>query len=242
MSDIVAIAAFGKAGQHACRMRCTVATLAGRDHLVLLFVTGDTGDSLMLCIGLAVQFIGLLVTCRAHLVDGISRIRDSGGRVGLVTPFAVTCGHFRAVRFVALRTERYFAMRIVAETAGEAAVFALDLFQLDDLLCVAGEAFIGDIIGQLDNFRSMRIVVAAHTGGKIVMRFAAVALTAGRDDFLDRRRMAGMTILAADLGFVGAAIGGNRLRCCRVTFVTVGITQHRLWISRSGSQNRHPHQ
>lgn len=162
--------------------------------------------------------------------------------MGLVTTFAIVCGHFRAMRLVALGTEGNLAMRIVAETASQSRVLALHLLQLDDLLCMAGEALISDIIGKFDNFRSMRIVVAAQTAGKIVVRFTAVALAAGRDNFFNSRWMAGMAILAADLGFVGAAIGGNRLRCCRVTFDTIGIAQYRLWIGRSGRRHHHPHQ
>ena len=61
MRNIVAVTAFGEASQHACRMRRTVAALAGRDGLVLVFVAGDTVDALMLRIGLAVQFKRFLV-------------------------------------------------------------------------------------------------------------------------------------------------------------------------------------
>ena len=133
-------------------------------------------------------------------------------------------------------------MSIVAEATGQGRVFALDLFQLNDLLCMAGETFISDIIRKFDDFRSMRIVVAPQTTGKIVMRFATVALATGRDNFFNCWRMAGMTILTADLCFMGSAIGSNRLRCSRVTLYTIGIAQHRLWISRSCSQHCHSHQ
>lgn len=43
-------------------MRRTVATLAGRHRLVLVFMTGYTIDVFMLGIGFAVQIEGLLVT------------------------------------------------------------------------------------------------------------------------------------------------------------------------------------
>jgi hypothetical protein len=160
----------------------------------------------------------------------------------LVTPLAITGSHFRTMRFVALGTEWYFAMRVVTETAGEAGMLALDLFQFDDLLSVAGKALIGDIISQLDNFRGMRIVVATETTGEIVMRLATVALAADRNDFLDCRRMADVTILATYLSFVGSAIGSNRFGRRRVALDTIGITQHRHWICRSGSQHCHSHQ
>ncbi len=224
-------------------MRCSVTTLAGRNHLVFVLVTGNAVDVFMLCIGLAVQFKSLLVACRAHLVDGIGRIRNGGRHMGLVTTLAVNCSHFRAMWLVALGTERNFAMGIMAEAAGKLGMLALNLFQFDDLLGMTGETLISDIIGQFDNFRGMRIAVAAQTGRKIVVRFAAVALTACGDDLFDRGRVAGMAILTADLGFVSSAIGRNRLRCCRVTFDTIGIAQHRLWINGSGGrQDRHPRQ
>lgn len=62
MSDIVAITALGEASQHTCRMRSTVTTLAGRHCFMLVFMTGHTVDTFMLCIGFAVQFEGLFVT------------------------------------------------------------------------------------------------------------------------------------------------------------------------------------
>jgi len=42
VSDAVAICALGEAGQHTGRMRRAVTTLAGRCHLVLVLVAGDT--------------------------------------------------------------------------------------------------------------------------------------------------------------------------------------------------------
>ena len=62
MSGIVTIGTLGEAGQHACRMRRTMAALAGWHHLVLVFMAGNTINSFMLGIGFAVQLEGLLVT------------------------------------------------------------------------------------------------------------------------------------------------------------------------------------
>lgn len=162
--------------------------------------------------------------------------------MGLVTTFAIAGGHVGTMRFVALGTERNLAVRIMAETASQCGVFALDLLQLDDLLGVAGKALVSDVIGQFDDFRCMRIIVATQTGGKVVMRLAAMALAAGRDNFLYGRRMTGMAILTAHLGLVRATIGGNGIRCCRVTFDAIGIAQGRPRICRSGNKSRHPHQ
>ena len=242
MSNIVAVAALGEASHHTCRVRYAMASLTGRDRFVFVFVTGDAVDTFMLGIGLAVQFEGFLVARCTHLVGGIGRIRYRSRHMRLVTALAVAGGHVGAVRFVALGTQWNFAVRVVAEAASQCGVLALDLLQLDDLLGVAGKALVSDIIGQLDNFWCMRIVVATQTGGKVVVRLTAMALAACRDNFLYRRRMTGMTILAAHLGFVGAAIGGNSIRCCRVTLDAIRVAQGRLRISRSGSQCRHPHQ
>lgn len=160
----------------------------------------------------------------------------------LMAPFAVGNRHICTVWFMTLGTERDFAMRTVAETASQSRMLALDLFQLDDLLRMTGQTFIGNIIGQLDNFRGMRVAVTTETSCKTIVRFAAMTLTADRNYFFNRRWMTDMTILAAYLGFVGAAIGCNRLRSCRVAFDAICITQIRFWISRSCDQCRHPHQ
>ena len=134
--------------------------------------------------------------------------------MGLMTTLAISCGHVAAVRLVALGTKRNFAMGAVAEAACQSGMLAFDLLQLDNLLGMAGEALIGDIVGKFDDFRGMRIVVTAQTGGKVIMRFAAVTLAADRDDFFNRRRMTGVTINAADRGFVSTAIGFNSCRRC----------------------------
>lgn len=160
----------------------------------------------------------------------------------LVTTLAISCCHVGAMRLMALSTERYFTMCIVAEAAGKRGMLALDLLQLDYLLGMAGETLVGDIIGQFNDFRCMRVIVATDTTGKIVVRLAAVTLTAERDDFFDSRRMAGMTVLATDLRLVGSAIGGYCLWCSSMTLDTISVSQHRFWICRSGCQYRHPHQ
>ena len=121
-------------------------------------------------------------------------------------------------------------------------MLALDLFQLDNLLGMAGETLVSDIVGQFNDFRCMRIIVATDTTRKIVMRLAAVTLAAERDNFFDSRRMAGMTILATNLRLVSSAIGSYCLRCSSMTLDTISVSQHRFWICRSGCQYRHPHQ
>lgn len=62
MSDIVAIATLGEAGHHARRVRYAMASLTGRNRLMLVFVAGNAVDTFVLGIGLAVHLESLLVT------------------------------------------------------------------------------------------------------------------------------------------------------------------------------------
>jgi TolB-like protein len=100
--------------------------------------------------------------------------------MSLVTFFAFGGDHIRAVWFMALRTEWNFTMNIMTEAAGQIAMLALNLLQLDDLTGMACQTLIGDIICQLDNFGSMRVIVTAQTSGQIIVRLAGMALTTGR--------------------------------------------------------------
>lgn len=162
--------------------------------------------------------------------------------MGLMTTFAVACSHVGAVWFVTLGTKWNFAVSIVAEAACKSRVLAFDLFQLDNLLCMAGKALVSNVIGKLDDFRCMRIVMATQATGQIVVRFAGMTLATDRNNLFDGWRVACVTILTANLGFVSAAIGGNSFRRCRVAFDAISITERRLWIGRPGAQHGHPHQ
>lgn len=127
MGNIVAVTALGETCQHSGRMWGAMTTLAGRHHFVFVFMAGNTSDAFMLRIGLAVQFKSLLVTGRAHLVGSIGSVGNCSRHMGLMAAFALGSGHIGAVRLVTLRTERDFPMNIMAETAGQISMLALDL-------------------------------------------------------------------------------------------------------------------
>ena len=222
VGNVVAVAAFGEAGKHTGRMWYAMAALAGRNHLVLVFVAGYAGNCLVFCISLAVQFRSLFMAGGAHLVGGIGGVGYSGRHMSLVTAFALSSGHIGTVRFMTLRTLWHFAMNVVTETAGESGVLALNLSQLDDLLGVTGETLIGDIIAKLDDLGGMRVVVAAKAVGQAVVRFAGVALTTDRNYFFNGRWVTNVTVLTTDAGFVRPPIGGNRFRSRRVTLDAIG--------------------
>lgn len=62
MGDIMAFTALGETCHHTSRMRCSVAALAGRKHLVFFLVAGHTENGLVLGSGLGMQLRSLFVT------------------------------------------------------------------------------------------------------------------------------------------------------------------------------------
>lgn len=112
------------------------------------------------------------------------------------------------VRLMALGAGWNLAVGVVACAAKQCSMLALVVAQLDDLAGMAGHARISDI-GEFNIERCMWICMAAGTGGKFVVRFAFMALTAERDDLLGCGRMAVMAILTADLSLMFAACRGD---------------------------------
>lgn len=148
--------------------------------------------------------------------------------MSLMTTLAISGSHICAVRFVALGTLRNFSVYIVAEAAGQLGMLARHLLQFDDLLGMTGQTLIGYVICQFDDFGSMRIIVAAQTAGQVVVRLAGVALATLGNNLFDGRRMACVTILATDHGFVCAAIGCDCFGGSGMTLDAVGTGQHRF--------------
>ena len=224
-------------------MRYTVASLAGWYCFVLVFVTGYTGNALVLCDSLAMQFGSLLVAGSTHFIGCVGCIGYCGRHMGLVTTLAIGSAHVGTVWFVALCTLWNLAVDIMAEAASQFGVLAWYLFQLDNLLAVARQTLIGNVVGQLDDLGCMRIVVATLTISELVMSLVAMALTTQGNIVLHRRSMAGMTILASHVGFVLAAICGNIRRRIRVTFHTIAAAQCRFGrVCGNGHQCGHAHQ
>lgn len=184
MGNIVAIAALTELGKHASRMRSAVAVLAGRDILVLVLMAGHAGDSLMLGSAAHQQVIGFFVAGSTHLVRSVGCIGNSCRHMSLVAALAVRCSHVSAMRLMALRTGRNLAVDVVTEAAGQLGMLAGHLLELGDLLGMAGETLVGHIVSQLDDLGGVRVVVAAQTVLKLVVRFVTMAHAAGRDNVL----------------------------------------------------------
>lgn len=176
------VAALGEAGHHTGWMRYSMTALAGRYRLVLVLMAGNAQYGFVLGIAAGKHLKRTLMAGGTHFVRCI-RCHEHGCRhMRLMAFFALGGNHIRAVRFMALRTERDFAMDTVAETAGQIGMLALNLLQLDNLRGMAGQALIGDIVGQLDDFGGMRIVMAPQTTAQVVVGLAGMALATGRDN------------------------------------------------------------
>ena len=185
VGNTMAVTTLGKTCHHAGRMWYPVTALAGWYRLVLVLIAGHTEYVLMFCITAGKHLERTLMTGRTHFIGSIGRHENRCRHMGLMAFFTLGRDHIGAVRLVALCTKRNLTVNIVAETACQAAMLALDLLQLDNLLGMACQALLGDVICQLDYFWSMRIVMAAHTAGQVVVRLSGMALAAGRNNLFD---------------------------------------------------------
>jgi hypothetical protein len=146
-------------------MRHTVAALAGWYGFVLVLVTGHAENIFVFCITAGKHLKRTFMTGSTHFIGSVRSHENRRRHMCLMAFFTLCCDHIRAVWFVALCTERNFSVNIVTETACQAGVLALDLFQLDDLFGMTGQTLIGDIICQFNDFWGMRIVMAPQATG-----------------------------------------------------------------------------
>ena len=156
----MAVTTFREACHHAGRVRYTVTALTGWYRLVLIFMTGNAQYSFVFGIAAGKHLERALMAGGTHLVRRIRCHEHRCRHMGLVAFFAFGGHHVRAMRLMTLGTKRNLAMNIVAETASQTAMLTLNLFQLDDLLGMAGQALVSDVVCQLDDFRGMWVIVA----------------------------------------------------------------------------------
>ena len=114
MGDAVAIAALGELTHHALRVRCAVAILALRNHLVLGFVTAYARYGLMFSRRRGQEVVGFLVTSHTILVGKIAGVGDGNRHMRLVALLALGGGLLRVVRLVTLGAGRNLAVDVVA--------------------------------------------------------------------------------------------------------------------------------
>jgi len=103
----------------------------------------------------------------------------------------------------------FFAMTGAAVHGG---VLAHMLLQLCDLLCVAGQAGLGQFVAKRDIQGGVGVAVAAVAVCKFVVVTAAMAFTAGRNNVHHLGRVPCVAVHAGDFGLVGATVSGDFLR------------------------------
>lgn len=148
------------------------------------------------------QFEGFFVTRAAQFRWSFCTICDDERHVCLVTLLAVRLTHLSGVRLMASGAIGNLAMDIVTEGASESGVFALVLAQFLNLRSVAGEAWVGYVVTELDHLRGMRIGVAGKATIEGEVGFPFMTLATCRDDLLHCGGVSNVTILTGDVGFV----------------------------------------
>jgi len=185
VGNTMTFAALRETSHHAGWVRRTVAALAGWNRFVLVLVAGYAKHSFMFGITAGKQLERFLMTGCTHFVRCIRSHKYRCRHMGLVAFFTFCGHHISAMRLVALGTLRDFAVNVVTEAASQVGMLALDLLQLDDLIGMAGQTFLGDIVCKLDNFRGMRIAMAPQTVGQLVVRLLRMTLATDRDNLFD---------------------------------------------------------
>ena len=225
VGNAMAVAALGEAIHNARRMGCAMAILACGHHLVFIFVTCGAGNSFVFCITCCKHDLGFLMTRSTHAIGSIGAICNSIRHMCLMATLAFCSSHFGAMGFVALGTERYLSMRIVAEAASKSGVLAFYLSEFFNLRSMTGNALFSDIVGKFNVLWGMWVCMTTQTVLEIKMRLVAVALAALRYIVLDGRTMAGMTILTGYACFVGATAGSYIGRWFCMTFCAISVGQ-----------------
>jgi hypothetical protein len=197
MCDVVAIAALGKACHHAGRMWGPVAVLASRYCLMLVFMAGNAQYSFVFGIAVGKQIKRFLMASSTHFVWCVRCHVNSRWHMGVVAFFALGSNNICTMWLVALCAKRLLTVNIMAETASQCAMLTLDLLQFRDLRCMAGQALIGNVVGEFDNFGCMRVSVATQAVNQFVVRFVGMTLVTLRNIVFDRRSMTCMAILTA---------------------------------------------
>lgn len=205
----MAILATGELGEDTCRMGCAMAVLALGYHFMLALVAGYA-QQLAVLGGAGLQQIGCcFVTGCTVSIRQLCCISDNTRHMGLVAVFALCCGHFGGVRFVALGTLGNFTMNVMAERAVERRVFALVIPELFDLGIMAGKTYVGHIPSKGNILRFMGILVAAQAFRQFIVGLTAVALITLGNRLFDRGRVSHMAVNTGYTGFVSSARSFN---------------------------------
>lgn len=228
VGNVVALLAAGELGQQTSRVRRSVAVRALGYHLVFCLVAAYTQELVVLGFVGRQQLVCLGVTGAALLVGNIIAVGNGLGLVGFVAFFTLGLGHFGGVTFVALGTGRDFAVYVVAVGAVKGRVLALIFTKLGNLLDVAGEAGVRQVLAERDVLGLVRVFVTLKALVQLVVSLAFVALAALGNDVFNSRGVAIVAVLAADGSFVGHTGSFDVGRCFGVALDAVGVLQGRF--------------
>lgn len=221
--------AFRELCYHRRRMRRTVATFAGR-HVFMTFLVAERAGERRVFGWRSRQHVrDRLVTGRAILVRHIRTVRDDQRHVGRMAHRAIFVAHIGRVRLVAFQTFRDISVSLVACSTEKLGMSARVFLRLIPLLDMAGEAGGRQIRGELHVEWRVGIGMTGIATTDFVVRFARMARTTERDDFLfcDHRRVSLVATGAGYRRFVfGTFTVDNRLDA-RVAFHAIRVQQLR---------------
>ncbi len=229
VGDIVAHAAFRELLHDRRGMLVAMAVLAGRYHLVFRFVAGNARLGLMLGRRCRQESVGFRMAGRAILVRDIGAVGHHLRHVRLVALLAVRRSHLRRVGLVALGALRDLAVYVMTGRAEERGVLALVLLQLLDLVGMAGQARLGDLVAERDFQGAVRVLVAAEAVGQLVVGLILMAHAALGDCGLHGRAVADVATGTADflvLSSSGVDIGRRRSMTFGALFVAQLHSSH----------------
>ena len=219
MGDAVAVAACREFFHHIVRMRDAMAVLALGNHLVLRLMTVDTGNILMLGGAGHEEAVSGVMAGGAQLGGCIIRINNLQGHMGLMAGQAVALHHILGMGGMAVGAVRDLAMRRMTCGTELFGVFARVLFQLLNLLRMTGKAGVGQIVGQGDVQRGMRVLVAVQAAFQLKVLFARVAHAALGNNV---GVCGGVTLVAFDAGYFGFVFASGAFNRFWGRFVALG--------------------
>jgi len=202
VSGIVAVSALREFRMHARCMGLAMTISTLRHSFVLVSMTFDTGDSLVLGLGRQQLVISRAVTGRTQSVLGRTRILKHQRLMRLVANGTIRCTHLFGVRCMALQAGRHVAMSIgMTEITSELGMHARIGLELSILLHMTAQAFRLEFAFQ-DNIERLMRVMAAHALIKRIVITALVAQATLRNVLGAGRPVAGMAVKTVNLFFV----------------------------------------
>jgi len=229
MRDAVAITAFREFRVNSRCMRSTVTIRTQRHGLMLVGMTTDTGNVLMLVRISSQQVVCSLMTGGTHDICGGIRIGDSRRHMRLVAGTAVRLRHLRGMWLMTLNTFGNYSVTLgMAEVTSQQSVLAGVGIKLRLLRIVAGQAGRGQLTRK-GNLEGLVRVMTTDAVGQSIVGSPFMTHAAFGDIVLHLGRMTDVAILAGDRSFVLRPQSRDVRRFAVMTLDAVGIGQQHLF-------------